>query len=242
MHATLDRKAGNGGDALFFADLSDVASDRMVIQPAEVRSAYGAGRKPNWPAILLIAALHVVVIMALVQMDIIVVRKAPQRLTVIDIAEAAPPPADVPPKPKVIPEEIVPQVVTPPQIVQTITPPAPQVVVAPPPVRPAPVVAPSPAPMVVGNLDEKMISGNPPRYPMESRRKREEGTVLLRLLIGTDGRVAQVSIAESSGFERLDQAALQAARGWRWQPMIRDGQPVEVRGTMPITFGLPPKA
>ncbi|TAK08863.1 MAG: energy transducer TonB, partial [Rhizorhabdus sp.] len=85
---------------------------------------------------------------------------------------------------------------------------------------------------------ERMIEGRPPRYPLESRRRKEQGTVLLRLLIGTDGRVAQISIAQSSGFERLDQAALQAARSWRWQPMIRDGQPVEVRGVMPIPFVL----
>ena len=242
MHATLDRTTESGDDALFFADLPDLASDRMVVQPAEPRTAYGAGRKLNWPAILLIAALHIVVITALIRMDVIVIKKKPQPLVVDLIAEAAPPPADVPPEPRTTPEEIVPQLVTPPQIVETAAPPPPQLVVAPPPVRPAPVAAPSPAMMVIGNLDEKMISGNPPRYPMESRRKREQGTVLLRLLIGTDGRVAQVSIAESSGFERLDQAALQAARSWRWQPMIRDGQPVEVRGTMPITFGLPAKA
>ncbi|WP_226949160.1 energy transducer TonB [Rhizorhabdus wittichii] len=92
--------------------------------------------------------------------------------------------------------------------------------------------------MTVGNLDERLLEGRPPRYPVESRRKHEQGTVVVRLLIGTDGRVADISIAQSSGFARLDQAALQAIRGWRWQPIIRDGQPVEVRGlyTMPFTL------
>lgn len=239
MHAKVDRRAEAGREALFFAELPDSAGDRLVAPTAEQRSSYGAARKPNWPAILLIAALHVIVFVALIKMDVIVIKKKPAPLVVDLIAEAAPPPADVPPEPEVVPEEIVPLVVTPPQIVQTITPPVPQVVVAPPPARPAPPVAATPSgPVTVGNLDERLLEGSPPRYPMESRRKREEGTVVLRLLIDSEGRVADISVAESSGFTRLDQAALQAIRKWRWQPTIRNGQPVEVRGLYSMPFKL----
>jgi protein TonB len=49
----------------------------------------------------------------------------------------------------------------------------------------------------------------------------EEGTVTLGLLVGTDGRVVEISIANSSGFARLDKAALDAVRKWRWTPMMR---------------------
>jgi periplasmic protein TonB len=236
MHAKVGQRSETGGEALFFTDLADAASDRMVVAPpVEARSTYGDGRRPNWPAILLIAALHALLLVGLMKFDIIVIKKKPTTLTVIDITEIAPPPAETPPPPKVEPVEIVPQLVTPPPIVQPVTPPPPpQVTVAPPP-KPAPMAA---GPVMVGNLDEKLIEGNPPRYPVESRRKKEQGTVQLRLLIGTDGRVVQVSIAQSSGFERLDQAALQAAKSWRWQPMMRDGQPVEVRGIMSIPFVL----
>lgn len=237
MHARLDRTRQSGGDALFFADLPDPASEQLLIRRADERSAYGADRRPNWPTILTIAALHAIMIFALIQFDVIQIHKKPPPLKVFDVVEIAPPPMVEPPKPKPQPEDVVPQVMSPPPIVETIAPP-PLLTVAPPPTKPAPVVAPPapPAPMSVDNLDDKMIGGSPPRYPLESRRKKEQGTVLLRLLIGTDGRVEDVSIAQSSGFERLDQAALQAARSWRWQPMTRNGQPVEVRGVMPIPF------
>jgi protein TonB len=45
-------------------------------------------------------------------------------------------------------------------------------------------------------------------------------------------------IARSSGFERLDNAALRAVRAWRWRPMMRAGQAVAVTGDMPIPFTL----
>jgi len=238
MHATLDRTGETGSDALFFADLPDPASEQKLIRQADERSAYGANRKPNWPAILTIAALHAVAFVALIKFDVIYIQKKPPPLKVFDVVEIAPPPIVEPPKPQPKPQEIVPLVVTPPPLVQTIAPP-PQITVAPPPAKPVITAPPSPpAPMSVDNLDDKLIGGSPPRYPMESRRKKEQGTVLLRLLIGTDGRVEDAAIAQSSGFERLDQAALQAARSWRWQPMTRDGQPVEVRGVMPIPFVL----
>lgn len=238
MHATVDRSAGSEGDALFFADLPDPASNRIAVQSTGPASVYGAGRKLNWPVILTIAALHVATIIALVKLDVIVVKPKAEPLVVDLIADVAPPPAEKPPKPERMPEEIVPQVVTPPQIVQTIAPPPAPIAVAPPPQRPAPVVAPPSIPVTIGNLDERMVEGEMPRYPIESRRKREQGTVLLRLLIGTDGRVVEISIAQSCGFERLDQAVLQAARKWRWQPMIRNGVPVEVRGILPFTWAL----
>jgi periplasmic protein TonB len=47
-----------------------------------------------------------------------------------------------------------------------------------------------------------------------------------------------VSVARSSGFDRLDKAALDAVRRWRWSPTLRDGAPVSVRGTVDIPFVL----
>ena len=48
---------------------------------------------------------------------------------------------------------------------------------------------------------------------------------MVRTLIGTDGQAQEVQLAQSSGFERLDQAALKAAREWRYVPGKRDGVP-----------------
>jgi protein TonB len=83
-----------------------------------------------------------------------------------------------------------------------------------------------------------MIAGKPPRYPVDARRKREQGTVILGLVIGLDGRVESVTIAQSSGFPSLDNAARDAARNWRWEPVIRDGQPVRVKGSFDVPFAL----
>jgi protein TonB len=66
----------------------------------------------------------------------------------------------------------------------------------------------------------------------------EEGTVTLGLLVGTDGRVVEISIANSSGFARLDKAALDAVRKWRWTPMMRGGEAVMLRGFLKIPFSL----
>jgi protein TonB len=101
----------------------------------------------------------------------------------------------------------------------------------------APVAA-APAPARAVDLDENRISGNPPKYPIESLRKKEQGTVLLHLTVGADGSVTDIVIARSSGFERLDNAALRAVRAWRWRPMMRAGQAVAVTGDMPIPFTL----
>ncbi|HWU03496.1 MAG TPA: energy transducer TonB, partial [Novosphingobium sp.] len=103
----------------------------------------------------------------------------------------------------------------------------------------APAAAPAPAgPVSGGDLSAKRIVTVNPVYPLESRRQREMGTVVLNLLLGTDGRVSEISVATSSGFARLDRAALDAVRKWRWAPTTRNGEPVMVRGIVPIPFVL----
>ena len=89
-----------------------------------------------------------------------------------------------------------------------------------------------------GDLATQMVSGKPPRYPIESRRKHEQGTVVLSLTLGVDGAVENLVIAQSSGSSRLDAAARDAVRTWRWKPTIRDGRPVRVKGVVEIPFVL----
>lgn len=239
MHGTLGRDVSADGDALFFAHPSAPADAVPLV--AEPRSAYGMGRRPSWISIIAILLVHATALYALVTFDVIEIAPKKKALVVDLIAEPPAPPSEKPEPQPVVVAKVEPTVVAPPPILQTPAPPPPQIMVtsAPPP-PPQPVAAPAPpaGPVMVGNLDERLIEGRPPRYPMESRRKREQGTVVVRLLIGTDGRVQQISIARSSGFERLDQAAIQAIRGWRWQPIIRDGLPVEVRGLYSMPFTL----
>jgi protein TonB len=58
----------------------------------------------------------------------------------------------------------------------------------------------------------------------------EEGTVQVRIHVDTEGRVSSVDVIDSSGFERLDEAACQGVRSWRFEPELRDGK------TVPGTF------
>jgi protein TonB len=113
---------------------------------------------------------------------------------------------------------------------------APQAPVAP----AAPAVAPPAPPSIVSadDLGTRMISGRPPRYPVQSRRHREQGVVELLLIVAFDGAVETISVSRSSGFARLDEAALDAVRRWRWEPTLRNGAPVKVRGVVEIPFQL----
>jgi protein TonB len=67
---------------------------------------------------------------------------------------------------------------------------------------------------------------------------REQGTVTLRVLIGADGHAAQAQVETSSGFERLDHAALQAVRSWKYLPGKRNGVPEAMWFNVPVKFVL----
>ena len=77
-----------------------------------------------------------------------------------------------------------------------------------------------------------------PAYPPLSRRLGEQGRVVVRVLIGTDGTASQAEIRSSSGFERLDQAALQTVLKWRYVPGKRAGVPEAMWFNVPINFVL----
>jgi protein TonB len=185
-----------------------------------------------------------VIIFALVQARSHFVRKQETAMAVVNLSPPAPPPpaADTPPPPP-------PQVVAPKPIVQT---PVPEPVIAttpvPMPVTPQPVAVTAPAPPVpvavapsvvrASDLGTRMVAGKPPRYPIESRRKHEEGTVVLALTLGVDGRVESINVSRSSGFARLDDAARDAVKGWRWEPTMVNGTPARVMGVVEIPFVL----
>ncbi|HUA33325.1 MAG TPA: energy transducer TonB [Candidatus Binataceae bacterium] len=78
-----------------------------------------------------------------------------------------------------------------------------------------------------------------PPYPSHSRRDGEEGTVLLHVLVGSNGTVERVEIARSSGFDALDDAALDTVRErWRFVPARHDGLAAESWVLVPIRFAL----
>lgn len=222
---------------------------RTVAHPAEVVPAgrYGERGSPNWLVITAILVAHALLIAAIMHVRHLSQRHEEARLTVVNLTQPAPPLAEeTPPPPPSQPQVAAPipvvRVPAPtPQISTTPTPPP--VLINPPSVAvPTPVVAaaaPVPSGIVQGgDLSTQMISGKPPRYPLESRRKREQGTVVLALTLGLDGAVETLNVSRSSGYSRLDDAAKDAVRRWRWRPMIQQGQPVKVRGIVEIPFVL----
>lgn len=78
----------------------------------------------------------------------------------------------------------------------------------------------------------------PPVYPQLSRRLREQGTVLLELTVLANGTVTDVIVLSSSGYPRLDQAALSAVQQWRYQAARRGNQSIDYRYRQRVEFSL----
>lgn len=77
-----------------------------------------------------------------------------------------------------------------------------------------------------------------PRYPPQSRRLREQGTVVLRVLIDERGQACEVNVESSSGFVRLDHAAREAVQRATFRPYIEAGAPRRAMVLIPIEFAL----
>lgn len=76
------------------------------------------------------------------------------------------------------------------------------------------------------------------RYPPTSMSRREQGTVVLRVLVDADGRVQRIEIARSSGHSQLDTAARETVLRAHFRPVLRDGLAVPAWGVVPIEFRL----
>ena len=166
-----------------------------------------------------------------------------------------------PPKPRVIPPPVLPKVVAPAVVRKAETlppPPMPLAIADPTPAPNAPVgvvaapkalapitapVAASPAPVAAPKVelpssDADYLQNPKPAYPAMSKRLGEQGKVVVRVLIGVDGVVQKAEIRQSSGFERLDQAALMTAQRWRYVPGKRGGVAEAMWFNVPINFVL----
>ena len=77
-----------------------------------------------------------------------------------------------------------------------------------------------------------------PNYPEASRRRGEQGVVRLELRVDPNGRVVDVRVSETSGFNALDAAAVEAVRDWRFRPAQRAGVPVAASITTAVHFRL----
>jgi protein TonB len=77
-----------------------------------------------------------------------------------------------------------------------------------------------------------------PAYPRLSRRLNEQGQVMVRVFVATDGSPQQGEIKTSSGFDRLDQEALRTVMRWRFVPGQRFGTPEAMWFNVPVNFVL----
>jgi TonB family protein len=82
-------------------------------------------------------------------------------------------------------------------------------------------------------------SENPkPPYPLEARNKGYQGRVLLKVEVLPDGRVGEIELKESSGYEVLDQSALATVKKWRFIPARKGKVTISCWVNIPITFQL----
>jgi protein TonB len=87
-------------------------------------------------------------------------------------------------------------------------------------------------------FDADYLRTPPPEYPSFARRRGEEGRVLLRVQVNADGLPRHIEIRTSSGSGRLDEAALEAVRRWKFVPARRGDEAVEAWVLVPVAFSL----
>jgi TonB family protein len=76
-----------------------------------------------------------------------------------------------------------------------------------------------------------------PEYSEEARKAKYQGTVVLWMIVGPDGRPRDIRVARSVGMG-LDEKALEAVRTWRFEPARKDGRPVAVQINVEVSFRL----
>lgn len=205
----------------------------------------------SWPRIASLSgaiAVHVFALMMLAQPRDMPTQQPAAMEVAIRLIDPPPEPIAVPLPPEPLPQRV-------PRRQATVTPPlfpapAPVTVIGSTITEPVSTMDPSrsvqPVSSVAGNepareganvtLDYVHIVN--PRFPRESQRRGEHGTVLLRVLVGIDGTPQQIEIMRSSGSPRLDRAARDAVQQWRFRPVQVDGIAVPASGLVPIAFNL----
>jgi protein TonB len=197
--------------------------------------------------LVFVVALHAAVLWGLWQHRLF---PAPQEALTLFVDFIAPPVArkpeelkqSSPPKPKPVekPRQIIAAATAAISPVDYVIP-APPLQPAPPPAIEAPAV---PRPLLPGpvtlttELAVSCPNRSPPAYPALSRRLDEEGTVVLQVELDETGGVASARVHKSSGFARLDDAALSAVRTWRCTPAQRNGSAVKATALQPFRFVL----
>jgi protein TonB len=80
------------------------------------------------------------------------------------------------------------------------------------------------------------LKNPPPEYPSIARRRGYEGTVVMEVFVDREGGVREIKLFQSSGHNVLDRAAMQAVRGWLFEPAKRGEEKVDMWVKVPLTF------
>lgn len=207
--------------------------------------ALSTPRHNRLPGITITVALHAAAIAG-------VLSYAPARQTLLDLApvmvsllprQEQETPQQLP-KPKPVVKQAYRKVEPSPQAVLTTPETAPEPTAAlapPPPTEPRatePVTAAQPAPVAPPHFNADYLNNPAPQYPAVSRRLREEGRVTLRVFVDAQGLPARIELRTSSGYERLDNVALETVRQWKFVPARRGDEAVSAWVLVPISFSL----
>jgi TonB family protein len=88
-----------------------------------------------------------------------------------------------------------------------------------------------------GVLAPRPISTPDPQYTEEARQAKYEGTCVLAMIVGADGKPREIRIQRGIGMG-LDKKAIEAVQQWRFSPATKDGQPVSVQINVEVSFKL----
>ena len=217
-----------------------------------MNTRYGNDAGPRRAGLISALALHAIVLTAILShppMRSAISTAMPIMVSLITSAPVSTPqtpPRSLPVRPK---PEMAKPVEPLPLVTSTSETPA-QIAAPTPPVRDLPPVeaalrrsAPAPAaasapPLVSPRFDAAYLQNPPPVYPPLARRMGEQGRVFLRVLVAADGVAQQVELKTSSGSPRLDQAALDTVKRWRFVPARQGDQSVAAWVVVPISFSL----
>lgn len=201
-------------------------------------------------SLLLVAGLHLGALAAIVlsksePTPVEIIQPTIQGVIVMAEPEPAPPPpAPLPPppppekKPEPTPKPKPKPLPKAPPSERAVKAPEPEPTPAPAVAQPAEPTPAAPAPVLPPRADAGQISNPAPAYPSLSRRLREEGLVVLEILIRADGSVGEIKLKASSGFKRLDEAAINAVKRWRYQPATQGGIAIDFWYEQPVEFNL----
>ena len=85
-------------------------------------------------------------------------------------------------------------------------------------------------------LPLKEVDHEYPHYPDAAKKKRLEGTCVVRYTVGKNGRVIDVAILDHAADPMFDEETLNTIRSWRYRPMMVDGKPVEVVHEVEVNY------